>query len=165
MARRSRLLYHRCGNASRRQRCDLCHRAPSQDCAKDPSLLMPTVLFIDDHTCGSHTLAHKLRAYGYEVQVAPDEEEALTLFRLYAIDAVITDCHPEIPGRGTIAPALRRISPNVPIIMMSAFCRLPCSRLRYADGCVQKGDVTALLAALRMLLCSRAFGLCQSVAA
>src|ERR1017187_3038035 len=106
--------------------------------------LMPTILFIDDHTCGSHTVAHKLRAYGYEVQVAPDTEEALTLFRLYAIDGVITDCHPEILGRGTIAPALRRIGPNVPIIMMSAFCRVPCSRLRYGDGCVQKGDVTAL---------------------
>jgi CheY-like chemotaxis protein len=43
---------------------------------------MPTILFIDDHTCGSHTLAHKLQAYGYEVQVAPDTKEALTLFRL-----------------------------------------------------------------------------------
>ncbi len=126
---------------------------------------MPTILFIDDHTCGSHTVAHKLRACGYEVQVAPDAEEALTLFRLYPIDAVVTDCHPEIPGRGIIAPALRRIRPDVPIIMLSAFCRVPCRRLRYADACIKKGDVAALLSALRLLLCSRAYGLCQSVAA
>ncbi len=126
---------------------------------------MPTIFFIDDHTCGAHMLAHRLRAYGYEVQVAPDAEEALTLFRLYAIDAVITDCHPEIHGREIIAPELRRMSPDVPIIMMSGFCGVPCGRLRYADSCIQKGDVTALLSALRMLLCARAYGLCQSVVA
>lgn len=128
-------------------------------------MAVPTILFIDDHTCGSHMVAHKLRACGYEVQLAPDAEEALTLFRLYPIDAVVTDCHPEIPGRETIAPALRRISPDVPIIMMSACCGVPCTRLRYADACIQKGDVTPLLSALRVLLCSRAYGLCQSVVA
>lgn len=123
------------------------------------------VLFINDHTCGSQMVAHKLRACGYEVQVAPDAEEALTLFRLYPIDAVITDCHPTTTGREIIAPALRVINPDVPIIMMSAFCGVPCTRLRYADACIQKGDVTALLSALRLLLRSRAYGLCQSVAA
>ncbi len=125
---------------------------------------MPTILFIDDHTCGSRTVAHKLRACGYEVQVAPDAEEALTLFRLYPIDAVVTDCHPAMSGRGIIAPALRRMSPDVPIIMMSACCRVPCRRLQYADVCIQKGNVTGLLNALRLLLCARAYGLCQSVA-
>ena len=54
---------------------------------------MPTILFIDDHTCGSHTVPQTLRACGYEVQVAPDAREALTLFRLYPIDAVVTDCN------------------------------------------------------------------------
>jgi len=48
---------------------------------------MPTILFIDDHTCGSHTVPQTLRACGYEVQVSPDAREALTLFRLYPIDA------------------------------------------------------------------------------
>jgi CheY-like chemotaxis protein len=126
---------------------------------------MPSILFVDDHTCGSHVLVHKLRACGYEVQIAPDAEEALTLSRLFAIDAVVTDCHPEIPGREIMVPTLRRISPDVPIIMMSAFCRVPCRRLSYADACIQKGDVAALLSALRVMLCSRAYGLSQSVAA
>lgn len=123
------------------------------------------ILFIDDHTRGSHTLAHKLRAHGYEVQVAPDEKEALTLFRLYPIDAVVTDCHPEISSGEIIASTLRRISPDVPIIMLSACCSVPCGRLRCADACIQKGDVTALLGALRLMLCSRDYGLCQFIAA
>ena len=112
-----------------------------------------------------HLVAHKLRDCGYEVQMAPDAEEALTLLRLYPIDAVVTGCHNEMPGRGTVAPALRRISPEVSIIVMSGFCGSPCGRLRHADACIQKGDLTALLGAMRMLLCSRAYGLCQSVAA
>lgn len=126
---------------------------------------MPMILFIDDHTCGSRALAHKLRACGYEVQVAPDAEEALTLFRLYRIDAVVTDCHCEIPSRGTLAPIIRSIRPDVPIILMSAFCGMPCARLRDADACVCKGDIPALLSTLRMLLCFRNFGLCQSLVA
>jgi CheY-like chemotaxis protein len=125
---------------------------------------MPTILFIDDHTCESRTVAHKLQACGFEVQVAPDDEEAQTLFRLYPIDAVVMDCHPEMPGRGIIAPSLRGIRRDVPIIMMSAFCRLPCRRLQYADACIQKGNFTGLLSALRLLLCARAYGLCQAVA-
>jgi CheY-like chemotaxis protein len=99
------------------------------------------------------------------VQIAPDAEEALTLFRLFVIDVVVTDRHPEMPGREIIAPALRGISPDVPIVMMSAFCRMPCRRLRHADACIQKGDVEALLSALRVMLCSRTYGLRQSVAA
>src|ERR1700687_256068 len=54
---------------------------------ENTSPLMPTILFIDDHTCGSHTVPQTLRACGYEVQVSPDAREALTLFRLYPIDA------------------------------------------------------------------------------
>ena len=143
--------------------CDPSHCIfPQTDETLSP--LMPTILLIDDHTCGSRTVAHKLQACGYEVQVAPDAEEALTLFRLYPIDAVVTDCHDEMPGRGLIAPTLRRISPDVPIIMMSAFWRVPCRRLQHADACIQKGNVTGLLSALRLLLCARAYGLCQSVA-
>jgi hypothetical protein len=52
---------------------------------------------------------------------------------------------------------------DAPIIMMSACCRVPCGRLRYADACIQKGDVAALLSALRVMLCCRTYGLCQSV--
>jgi hypothetical protein len=47
--------------------------------------------------------------------------------------------------------------------MMSAFCRVPCRRLRYADACINKGEVTALMDGLRMTLHSRGYGLCQSV--
>jgi CheY-like chemotaxis protein len=123
---------------------------------------MPSLLVIDDHTWGSRTLVKALRSVGYTVEVALNQLEAIDLFRLCAVDAVIMDCHPEITGR-PIAPVLRDISPDTPIIMSSGFCGVPCSRLRDADGCIQKGNVIALLETLHMMLCSRGYGLRQSV--
>jgi CheY-like chemotaxis protein len=125
---------------------------------------MPSLLVIDDHTCRARTLVRTLRSVGYTVEVALDEREAVDLFRLFAADAVIMDYHPEAGGR-LIAPILRRISPDTPVIMVSGFCGLPYSRLRDADACVQKGNVIILLEALRVMLCSRGYGLHQSVAA
>jgi CheY-like chemotaxis protein len=125
---------------------------------------MPSLLIIDDHTCGSRTLVKTLRSVGYAVEVALDQQEVIDLFRLCPADAVIMDCHPEIAGR-PIAPILRRISPDIPIIMFSGFCGVPCNRLRDADACIQKGNVVTLLETLRVMLCSRGYGLCQSVAA
>ena len=50
-----------------------------------PSSLL--TITIDDLTCGSRSLVQKLRNVGYDVQVALDAEEAIGLFRLYAVDA------------------------------------------------------------------------------
>jgi hypothetical protein len=74
------------------------------------------------------------------------------------------DCHPEIAGK-PIAPVLRRISPETPILMVSGFCRLPCKGFRDADACIQKGNIAALLETLRVMLCARNYGLHRSVAA
>lgn len=126
---------------------------------------MPTVLFIDDHTCGSRSLVQKLRNVGYDVQVALDAEEAIGLFRLYAVDAVIMDCHVESRSRGHVASVLRKASPDAAIIMLSSFCRVPCPRFQQADACVHKGDSSVLLGALRSALCLRNYGLIQSIAA
>jgi CheY-like chemotaxis protein len=126
---------------------------------------MPTLLYIDDQTCGSRMLVQKLRNAGYEVQIAPDADEAVGLFRLYAVDAVVTDCHLESNSRGAVAPVLRRISPETPIVLLSSCCRVPCTQFHYADACIQKGEWNLLLRALRAALCARNYGLLQSVAA
>jgi len=125
---------------------------------------MASILVVDDSTLSTRTLVEALRRSGYDVEIAPDADEAVRLFKLNPVDAVVMDCHVEASSQ-TIAPVLRQIYPDTPIIMMSGYCGVPCKRLRAADGCVQKGDTTALLDALRTLLCSRHYGLCQSVAA
>ena len=125
---------------------------------------MASTLFVDDSTLSTRTLVEALRRCGYEVQIA-NADEAVRLFGLNPADAVVMNCHLEASNTQAIAPALRQIYPDTPIIMMSGYCGVPCRRLQYADGCVQKGEPTALLDALRTLLCSCHYGLCQSVAA
>jgi response regulator RpfG family c-di-GMP phosphodiesterase len=116
--------------------------------------LMPSLLVIDDHTCGSRTLVKTLRSAGYAVEVALDQEEAIDLFRLCAADAVVMDCHPEIGGK-PIVPVLRRMSPETPILMVSGFCGLPCKGFRDADACIGKHSCTTGNAACHALFAKR----------
>jgi CheY-like chemotaxis protein len=129
---------------------------------------MATVLFIDDQTCGSHHLIRTLRAAGHEVCLAAGGDEALRLFRLFPVDVVVMDCkfcdvnNPEADP----AAAFKRRSPDIPIVMMSCYCRAPCRRMMYADLCIQKENCgTHLLEVLQLMLYARRYGLCRSVPA
>jgi CheY-like chemotaxis protein len=126
---------------------------------------MATVLYIDDHTCRSRTLVQRLRQAGYEVHVAPDPDEAIGLFRLYTVDAVIMDCHLENHPREPFARVLRRIRADVPIVMLAGYCPHPCGMVKYADVCVQRGDSNGVLEVLPPALAARNFGLVQLLAA
>jgi DNA-binding NtrC family response regulator len=126
---------------------------------------MATVLFINDRTCTSQITIQRLRACGYAVELAIDADEAVRLLRLHPIDAVVMDCHIEASSPTDVLAALRSTSANIPIVMMSGYCGVPCKVLRYADLCIQKGDFKLLSSTLRTLLCSRHYGLLRSVAA
>jgi len=126
---------------------------------------MATVLFVDDHTCGSRDLIRTLRTAGHDVNVAADADEAIGLFWLQPADIVVLDCRlgRESDPAGDPAAALRRLSPDTPIIMMSSYCGVPCPQLRYADACLQKGDTSSnLLRTVEVMLCARRYGLCRS---
>jgi len=126
---------------------------------------MATLLYIDDHTCRSRTLVQRLRQAGYEVHIAPDPDEAIGLFPLYAVDAVIMDCHLENRRREPLAPVLRQIQADIPIIMLSGYCPYPCGMFKYADACVRRGESNGVLEVPPPRLCARNFGLVQSLAA
>jgi len=70
-----------------------------------------------------------------------DRDEAIQLFRLFPVDVVVMDCRFCDPSNPLSDPAavLKRQSPNVPIIMMSSYCRAPCRRMLNADACIEKG--------------------------
>jgi CheY-like chemotaxis protein len=129
---------------------------------------MATVLFIDDQTSGSRHLIRGLRGAGHEVCVATDADEAIRLFRLFAVDVVVMDCrlcglkHPFADP----AAVLKRRSPDIPIIMMSDYCRVPCRRMLNADACIQKGEGGRhLLRVVELMSYARRYGLCRSVPA
>src|SRR5579863_10010898 len=114
----------------------------------------PTVLFIDHHSCIWRTLVRKPRAAGYDICVAVDGEEAIRLFRLYSIDAVVLDCGLFPPSNVDAVRLSRSLSRDVPLIMTSSYCRAARDRMPAANVCFQKGESEAVrLRTLKAMLC------------
>ena len=81
----------------------------------------PTPLLVEDEANVSSVLAELLTEQGYQVLIAADGEEALTLFRQNAdrIHLVISDIHmPGINGY-EFARRLKALSPPTKIILIS----------------------------------------------
>lgn len=126
---------------------------------------MATILCIDDHTYGLATTIETLRAHGFVVLAAADTQDAFDLLVDNVVDAVLLNCHAPVET-SRIAPILRKLEPNAPIIMVSSYCGVPCENLRLSDACLQRGESDeVLLRTLEMTLCLRRYGLCRSVAA
>jgi two-component system NtrC family response regulator len=80
-----------------------------------------TVLVVDDEEAQRRVLAGFLRKRGFEVLEAPGATEALAQARARIIDLVLTDLRmPDGDGLELLAE-LRRINPEVPAIVMTAF--------------------------------------------
>ena len=123
---------------------------------------MRTILCVNDSTYASDTLKDFLKTHGYDVVFVPDGRVAVELVSDRKIKAVLLDCH--IPQAEEIAVALRHARANVPIVMLSAYCGVPCERLQHADSCLQKGYSPAtLLETIEVLIRQRHYGLCRSV--
>ncbi len=113
---------------------------------------MPTVLCIDDHTYRLTRLEALLEAGGYTVLSAGGTQAALELFATNPVDAVILDCHLlSIDSRDVLA-VFKHLRPNLPVVLLSAFCPRPCERASQADACIEKGESEIeLLSALAAL--------------
>jgi CheY-like chemotaxis protein len=127
---------------------------------------LATVLFIDDHKCGSRRVVQKLRAAGHDVCIALDAEEAIQLFRLHPVDAVVLDCG--LCRQSHLDPIsifFRKLRSDVPMIMISSYCGVGCEQMPQADACMQVGGSEAiLLKTLEAMLCARKYGLIRSLA-
>jgi len=126
---------------------------------------MPTVLCLDDFTCGLADAAQVLRDNGYRVLAADHNAAALELAAGTRLDAVLLNCQRDTDNSGLVT-ALRILQPNAAVLMFSGYCGVPCHQLQLADACLQKGETPAtLLPLLRAVLCQSRYGMCRSVAA
>jgi two-component system, NtrC family, sensor kinase len=123
---------------------------------------MARILCVDDSTYAASALVTFLEHHGHTITLASDARTALQTIEDRKIQVALLDCH--IPLAEEVAKAIRHARPNMPIVMISAYCGVPCERLQYADSCLQKGYAPAsLLATIEALLRSRRYGLCRSV--
>ncbi len=118
------------------------------------------VLFVDDETNLTDIAQRGLTHFGYEVAAFDDPLEAIAAFRAKPrdFDIVVTDMTmPRITG-DVLAAEVRRVRPDIPVVLVSGFSdRLTAEQARAAgfDGFVDKPLRPTTLAQLIRKLCDR----------
>ena len=105
------------------------------------------ILCIDDDEQSLKVRTIVLEALGYQVWAEPDAERGLRAFEDHDIAAVVMDY--QMPGMngGEAAIRMKRIRPDVPVMILSALPWLPDSAPTAAvDAFVQKGEPLKVLA-------------------
>ena len=112
-----------------------------------------TVLCIDDEPNGLVVRKAILRNKGYEVLTALSGAEGLKLFEANPVDAVVLDY--SMPGMngGQVAAEMKRLNPNIKILLLSAYVDIPKETLQSVDKQSVKGvSPTSFLTDLEQLL-------------
>ena len=99
-----------------------------------------TVLCVDDEALGLQIRKAILELAGYQVLTALDGNTALGLFQGHPVDAVLLDYLMPGMNGGEVAVAMRRVKPQVPILLHSACVDLPKETLDIVDSTLSKGE-------------------------
>ncbi len=104
-----------------------------------------TLLCIDDDPGCLKVRQMLLEACGYKVCSSTSGREALDLFKKKEFDVVLVDY--QMPGMNgaQVASEMRRIKPEVPIMMLSACTSLPESVTRVVNAFVAKTEPTSFI--------------------
>jgi len=115
-----------------------------------------TILCIDDNWKELIERKTLLEQSGYQVREASGWEEGLKLFVAHSMDVVILDYQtPGVNGR-VIAAMMKRLKPDIPILLISSFGPLPQKKLRQVNAFLYKSEVPLMLVAtVRNLLQGR----------
>src|SRR5260370_11753303 len=97
------------------------------------------ILCIDDEGAVVEGRKEVLEMSEYEVLSAQSGEQGLALFVSHPIDAVVLDY--KMPGMNgdQVARQMRRVKPDVPILMLSGYSELPLNELGCVDAFLSKG--------------------------
>ncbi len=110
-----------------------------------PKLSSGLVLCIDDNQDMLECEKAFLETFGYTVLTAPSGGRALELASVYSVDVVFVDYFmPDMNGP-EVAIEMRRLSPQVPIIMLSAARDVPEHDLQLVDAFIVKDRLASQL--------------------
>jgi DNA-binding response OmpR family regulator len=94
-----------------------------------------------------------LQENGYELLTAANGHEGLQLFRSRPVDAVVLEYNLGLMDGSGIASEIKRVRPNVPIVMVAEHPELPAGALQAVDVLVSTSDPPHFLwAAVHFLL-------------
>jgi CheY-like chemotaxis protein len=125
-----------------------------QQPSSSPEPHKQVVLCIDDQADGLTVRKLFLETMGYEVLTASSGRTGLDLLGTHTIDAVVLDYRmPEMDGEA-VATELRRLKPDLPILMLSGYVpEIPERVHQLVDAFVNKGAPPMhLVAALETVL-------------
>jgi two-component system alkaline phosphatase synthesis response regulator PhoP len=113
------------------------------------------ILCVDDEPRGLMVRKMLLQLHGHEVLTALSGPEGLNLFMANPVKAVVLDyAMPEMNG-GQVAVEMKRLKPEVKILLLSAYVDLPADALKCVDKRAVKGVApTEFITELEQLLSS-----------
>lgn len=107
----------------------------------------PLILCIDDEKLGLRIRKIVLERAGYRVETAIDGPTGLSIFGSEKVDAVVLDYFMPGMNGGEVAAEMRRLRPEVPILLLSAYINLPQEVINAVDCTILKGDGPEVLLA------------------
>jgi CheY-like chemotaxis protein len=94
-----------------------------------------------------------LQQNGYEVLTATTGGEGLRLFMSQPVDAIVLDYQLGLLDGGIVAAEIKKVKPQLPIVMLAEHLELPDHALRCVDAIVSKSDThRSLLPTVRSIL-------------
>jgi len=112
-----------------------------------------TILCIDDDDGMLDYQRALLERRGYKVLTAASARQGLQIAAACAIAAVIVDYHmPEMNGH-EVATEIKRLTPQVPIVMLSSDEEIPENVLQVVDAFVSKNDAPGRLLPVITRIC------------
>jgi DNA-binding response OmpR family regulator len=81
-----------------------------------------------------------LTEHGYQLATATTGSEGLRLFMSQPVDAVVLEYHLGLMDGATIADEIKRVRPEVPIVMVVDHVELPVDALKCVDALVVNSD-------------------------
>ena len=94
-----------------------------------------------------------LEQSGYELLTATNGNEGLRLFMSRPVDAVVLDYQLGLLDGGVVAAAIKKVKPQMPIVMLAENIELPEDALKSVDALVTKSDgLHFLLATVHFVL-------------
>jgi CheY-like chemotaxis protein len=105
----------------------------------------PTLLYVDDQPERLVVLKAVLESTGYQVLTADSALKGLELFLAEAIDLVVLDYYMPSMDGGAVATKMRRLRPNVPIIIFSGALTLPELVIAMVDGFISTSEEPQML--------------------
>lgn len=81
-----------------------------------------------------------LEQSGYELLTATNGNEGLRLFMSRPVDAVVLDYQLGLLDGGVVAAAIKKVKPQMPIVMLAENVELPEDALKSVDALVTKSD-------------------------